>query len=66
LIHHDVPKLEDEHTTLEGTGPKIFRIGLVCGLVFLLLSLLLGNAEGDGFRRFSFSYLLNFAFFLSS
>ena len=65
MIHHDVPRLEDEHTTLDGAGPKIFRISLVCGLIFLLLSFLLGNAEGDGLRRFSFSYLLNFAFFLS-
>jgi hypothetical protein len=65
LIHHEAPRIEDEHTTLDGLGPKIIRIALPLGLVFLALSFWLGNGQGDGLRRFGFSYLLNFAYYLS-
>ncbi len=57
--------MADEHTRLDGLGPKIFRVALVTGLIFLAVSFLLGNGQGDGMHRLGFSYLLNFAFFLS-
>ena len=65
MIHHEPPRIGDEHTTLDGLGPKIVRIALPAGLVLLALTFLLGNGQGDGLRRFSFSYLLNFAYYLS-
>ncbi len=65
MIHHEVPRIEDERISLGDLGPKVFRIALPVGAVFLVLSFLLGNAEDDGLRRLGFSYLLNFAYFLS-
>ena len=51
--------MPDEHTRLDGLGPKIFRVALVTGLIFLAISFLLGNGQGDGMHRLGFSYLLN-------
>ena len=62
---HEIPSLADEHTTLGDLGPRVFRIAAAVGVIFLVVSFLLGRAEGDGLRHFSFSYLVSFAFFLS-
>jgi len=64
LAHHAV-SLDDTKTTLDGLGPKVFTISAIIGVVGLAATVGLGAAEGDGFRHFGFSYLVNFAFFLA-
>jgi len=64
LAHH-VPSLNDTKITLGGFGQKVFSISAIIGLVGLAATVGLGAAEGDGFRHFGYSYLINFAFFLS-
>src|SRR6056297_2261063 len=46
-------------------GTRLFRLGLVVGVLALAGSLALGLSEGDHLRHFSFSWLVSFAFFLS-
>ena len=65
MAHHHVPKLEDTRTTLEGLGAKVFLAALAVGVVGLAATVGLGLAQGDGLRHFGFTYLVNFAFFLS-
>jgi hypothetical protein len=65
LAHHHVPTLADTKTTLEGLGSKVFIIALVVGLIGLAASIVLGVAQGDNLKHFGFSYLVNYAFFLS-
>ncbi len=64
LAHHAV-SLDDTKTTLDGLGSKVFTISAIIGVVGLAATVGLGAAEGDGFRHFGFSYLVNFAFFLA-
>ncbi|MCP4291498.1 MAG: quinol:cytochrome C oxidoreductase [bacterium] len=64
MAHH-VPSLDDTKTTLDGLGSKVFTISAIIGVVGLAATAGLGAAEGDGFRHFGFTYLVNFAFFLS-
>ena len=65
LPHHHPPRLEDDRTTLDALGPRLFAAGLALGVIGLGAALLLGLARDDGLRRFSFSYLVSFAFWLS-
>ncbi len=53
---------KDEKTTL---GGQVVVIAAGIGIVFLIISAVLGSMQGDGMRRFMFSYLVAFAFFLS-
>ncbi len=65
LAHHHVPRVEDTKITMDGLGPKVFMISLVIGLVGLAATFGLGMNEGDGLKHFGFTYLTNYAFFLS-
>ncbi|MCP4549808.1 MAG: quinol:cytochrome C oxidoreductase [bacterium] len=65
MAHQRVPSLKDTETMLSSLGPKVFNACLVIGLIGLAAALGLGLAEGDNLRHFGFSYLVNFAFFLS-
>jgi len=65
LAHQLVPTLDDTKTTLDGLGRRVFRISGLVGLIGLAATVVLGLGEGDGLARFGFSYLVNFAFFLS-
>ncbi len=66
-MSHDkpAPTLADDRTTLEELGPRVFRVAVVVGLLGLAAAVLLGLGGGDGLRRFGFSYLVSFAFYLS-
>ncbi len=59
------PTLADTRTTLDELGPRFLRLGLIVGIVGIAASVLLGLNQGDGLRRLSFSYLTNYAYFLS-
>ncbi len=50
---------------MDGLGPKVFMISLVIGLIGLAATIGLGMAEGDSLKHFGFTYLTNYAFFLS-
>jgi hypothetical protein len=63
--HHHRPQWSEDQTTLADLGPRLFRVAGAVGLLGLAASGLLGAAAGDGLRRLGFSYLVNFAFFLS-
>jgi len=65
LAHHHVPTLEETGTTLDGLGSRVFGISAVIGVIGLAAAVGLGLAQGDGLKHFGFSYLVNFAFFLS-
>ncbi len=65
MAHQLVPTLDDTKTTLDGLGRRVFRISGLVGLIGLAATVVLGLGEGDGLARFGFSYLVNFAFFLS-
>jgi hypothetical protein len=65
LAHHHVPTLEDTGTTMDGLGPRVFGISALVGVIGLAAAVGLGLAQGDGLKHFGFSYLVNFAFFLS-
>ncbi len=65
LAHHHAPSLDDTKTTLDGLGRKVFMISGLVGVIGLAVTVVLGLGEGDDLRHFSFSYLVNFAFFLS-
>lgn len=65
MAHHHVPTLEDTKTTLEGLGSKVFIAALVVGLIGIAATVGLGMAQDDGMKHFGFTYLVNFAFFLS-
>ena len=65
MAHYRFPRLEDTKTTLDGLGTKVYVICAVVGVVGLAATVGLGAAEGDGLKRFAFSYLTNFAFFLA-
>ena len=55
----------DENVELGRLGQKLFTVAGIIGLVFLGVSVLLGAMADDSFRRFFFSYLVAFGFFLS-
>jgi hypothetical protein len=55
----------DENLRLGKLGPHVFRISLITGVLFLVVTLIMGLLVGDGMRRFFFSYLLGFSFFLT-
>jgi len=65
LAHHSVPRLEDTKTTLDGLGGKVFAVSAAVGVIGLLATVGLGLAQGDDLRHFGFTYLVNYAFFLS-
>jgi hypothetical protein len=65
LAHHAAPRLEDTQTTLDGLGSRVFGVSAAIGVIGLAATVALGMAEGDGWRHFSFSYLVSFAFFLA-
>ena len=61
----EVPRLEDDRTTLDGLAPRTAWIAGAVGLLALAGALAVGAAQNDGLRHFGYSYLVNFAFFLS-
>ncbi len=63
--HRHIPTLEEDHITLDELGPRTVRVAGAIGVVGLALAAAMGAARGDGFASFGWSYLLNFAFFLS-
>jgi hypothetical protein len=65
LLQHETPRIEDTRVTLDRLGPRIVFVAGAIGLIALAASLALGLAAGDGLRRFGFSYLVSYAFFLS-
>ena len=65
MAQYAVPRLEDTKTTLDGLGAKLFAVCAAIGVAGLAATIGLGLAEDDGLRHFGFSYLTNFAFFLS-
>jgi len=65
LAHHLVPSLDDTKTTLDDLGRRVFLISGLIGVLGLAVTVFLGLGEDDGLTRFGFSYLVNFAFFLS-
>ena len=65
MAHHDVPSLSDTKTTLEGLGGRVFAVSAAVGVVGLAATVALGLAAGDGLERFSYAYLVNFAYFLA-
>ncbi|MEM9553597.1 MAG: quinol:cytochrome C oxidoreductase [Acidobacteriota bacterium] len=66
-MSHDrsIPSLTDDHTTLDELGPRVLRIAGAVGLLGLTVAAVLGQARGDGWQAFGWSYLLSFVFFLS-
>src|SRR5581483_8486101 len=50
---------------LAGVGQKLFVQAAAVGGLGLILAVILGNAEGDNWRRFSLSYLTAFAWLLA-
>ncbi len=65
MAHHHVPSLEDTKTTLDGLGQRVFAVSALVGVIGLAATFGLGLSQGDGLRPFGFSYLTNYAFFLS-
>lgn len=65
MAQHHVPSLSDTKTTLDGLGGRVFAVSAAVGVLGLAATLVLGLAEGDGLRRFGYSYLVNYAFFLA-
>ncbi|MFH2051079.1 MAG: quinol:cytochrome C oxidoreductase [bacterium] len=65
MAHHHVPRLEDTRTTLDGLGPRVVGVSGALGVLGLAATFFLGNAEGDGLRRFGYTYLTSYAFILS-
>jgi hypothetical protein len=61
--HH--PQDLRERTQLGDRGWTIFVVAAAVGAIGLIIAVILGVLAGDGFRRFFFVYLTNFAFFLS-
>jgi hypothetical protein len=55
----------DEKIKLGSLGSKVVAGGLGVGILCLLLTVILGAAKGDEFRRFFFSYLVGFSYALS-
>ncbi len=55
----------DENIKLGKLGPHVFRIALTTGVLFLILTLVMGLLAGDDMTRFFFSYLVGFSFFLT-
>jgi hypothetical protein len=55
----------DEKTELGELGLRLVRIASGAGLVLLIVSVILGFVEGDSLRRFFYSYLASFGFYLS-
>jgi hypothetical protein len=60
-----LPRISDTLTEMGPLGTRLFRLGLVVGVLALAGALALGLSEGDHLRHFSFSWLVSFAFFLS-
>lgn len=54
-----------EKPYLNGLGKRLVSISAIIGGLGLALSLGLGALAGDGFKHFSFSYLVAYVFFLS-
>ena len=50
---------------MEGLGSKVFTVAAAVGLIGIAATVGLGLAQGDNLRHFGFTYLVNFAFFLS-
>ena len=65
MAHQAEAQLGDTGTTLGSFGTRVFAIAGLVGLVALAVSFVLGQTVGDGMRQFLYSYLVNFAFFLS-
>jgi hypothetical protein len=62
---HRAPKLTDTLTEMGSLAPRIVGPALVVAVLALAGAVVLGLREGDQWRHFSFSWLVNFAFFLS-
>jgi len=65
LSSHNIPTLADTKTTLGSLGGRVFMISAVVGVIGLAVTVVLGLGQNDGLTHFGFSYLVNFAFFLS-
>jgi hypothetical protein len=60
-----VPDIRDEKRHLGAAGERVWKVLAIAGSVAMLASLALGAASPEGWRRFFFGYLVNFAFVLS-
>jgi hypothetical protein len=65
VLHHHPPRLQDDLTHLGPLAPRLILVGVVLGVIGLGGGFLLGLSEGDGLRRYAFSYLISFAYFLT-
>jgi hypothetical protein len=63
--HQSAPKLSDDLTTLGDLAVPLLRIAIIVGLIGLTAAILLGVTQDDSMRRFGYSYLVSFTFFLS-
>ncbi len=55
----------DERLQLGDRAKPLTTIAMVAGVVGLVLTIIIGSMQGDHFRRFYFSYLTSFMYFLS-
>jgi hypothetical protein len=65
LSLRDPSRVPEDRPYLESLGPRLFQAGIAAGVLGLGAAVLLGFLAGDGFHRFLFAYLMNYAFFLS-
>ena len=68
MAHHTPLKPEqvaEQRPFLEALGRRVFWTALAIGALALVASYLLGLAQADGLRRFYFSYLVAFVYFVS-
>lgn len=63
--HHHNINIEEERYHLEGMGLNLVTWGGIAGIAALVTGLLISLLLGEGLRRFFFSYLTSFSYFLS-
>ncbi len=62
---HVMPSLEGEKLTLDEVGPRILIGGSILGVVGFAAAIAIGVGRNDHLASLGWSYLLNFAYFLS-
>jgi hypothetical protein len=61
----DVESLMSEKRVLDDRTRSRARAAVIAGAAALIAAVAIGALAGDGFRRFAFSYLLSFTYFLT-
>lgn len=65
MSHRPVPKLTDTSIVMGDLSPRVSRPAFAIGVLALLGALALGWAQDDHLRHFSYSWLVNYAYFLA-